>query len=340
MKRTYLLFVLLAFQYPFVIMSQCDTGSELECMCNTAPLLCSVNEFDGYSFSMSSYEHPFDGPDPLCNGPYVPNNPHWFAFLAWCTEIEITVEISNCVVINPPFGSPTFGIQVGVYENCNEYAEVICIADDCNNENDKILDATGLVMGETYYLMVDGCFGSACDITFAVAGSCSEEIESFMNPISGATNVCIGDTETYLVDDLAQATTYHWFIDGTETSTTNMPEESITWNTAGEYELCVDASNACVEVSDDPNPVCTVISNFALNECDLHYYFIASFGFWDEPSNWSNNLVPDMDSDVIILAGNTCNIRTGTIAECNVIDVEYSAVLNCLGSARICVFAD
>ena len=249
---------------PVSLYPQCDTGSEEECQCDTAEILCSINELDGYSFSMSDFQHPQDGPDPLCGGSWVPNNPTWFAFIAWCEELTLTVEISNCSVIpNPPFGS-SWGAQVGVYSDCNSFNEVDCIGNDCNNEDDKVLDLDGLVIGQVYYFMIDGCLGSACDVEISVDGMCTEEIEDWTNEeITGDLEVCEGDAIDYEVDDLDGATSYHWYIDGMEEDVTSDNTNTITWPAEGEYELCVDVSNECIDEDEDPEQICETVNVYA-----------------------------------------------------------------------------
>lgn len=209
---------------------------------------------------MSSFQHPGDGPDPLCNGNWVPNNPTWFAFIAWCEELELTVEIDNCSVVGPPFNQ-TFGAQVGVYSDCSNFTEVDCIGNDCNNEDDKVLDLEGLVIGEVYYFMIDGCLGSACDVEISVVGNCTEEIEDWTNEsIDGNTETCAGFEEEYSVDDLTGATSYHWYVDGSEVEVTDGPDNTLSWSSAGTYELCVDVSNECIDETDDPDEICETIT--------------------------------------------------------------------------------
>ena len=246
------LFIFSVQTFSFAQPDPCDTGSEAACECETAELLCSINELDGYSFSMSEFEHPEDGPDPLC-GSGVPNNPTWFSFIAWCEELVITVSLSNCT--QPSF---SIGAQVGIYESCN-YEEVAC-ENDCGNEDDKVLDLDGLVIGEVYHFLIDGCAGSACDVDITVDGMCTEEIEDWTDGISGATEACSGDAIDYVTDELDGATSYHWYIDGSEDSVTDDPENTITWGSEGTYELCVDASNECVDVSEDPEQYCVTVT--------------------------------------------------------------------------------
>lgn len=239
-----------------VSISQCSSGSEPECTCETAELLCSINELDGYSFSMSEFEHPGDGPDPICSGTNnVVNNPTWFSFIAWCEELTLTVEISNCS--SPSF---SFGAQVAVYEDCNTFVDIACEAEDCGNEDDKVLDLDGLTIGAVYHFMIDGCAGSACDVDISVDGSCTEEIEDWTDGIDGPTAACEGDVIDYITDDLDGATSYVWEIDGVEEGVTDDPEIEITWGPEGTYELCVDAFNECVDVTEDPEEFCIMVT--------------------------------------------------------------------------------
>ncbi|MFT7450952.1 MAG: hypothetical protein ACI9VN_001673, partial [Patescibacteria group bacterium] len=241
------------------LFAQCTDGSEPECTCGTAPVLCSVDELDGYMFSMSSYQHPGDGPSPLCPGvPSVPNNPTWFAFTAWCTDLTLECSFSNCTA-----SGGFVGVQIAIYEDCTFTNTVACnvATADCNTNN-KTLVMTGLNIGDVYYFLVDGCFGSYCDVAIDIIGVCGEEeIEPWTNPVDGETAPCAGDTETYTVDDLDGAFTYHWFVDGVLEGQTPTNTYNHLWSTPGTYNLCVDASNdPCVPITDLPDEICLTIT--------------------------------------------------------------------------------
>ena len=238
--------------------AQCTDGTQAECTCLTAPVLCTIDQLDGFAFSMSNFQHPQDGPTPLCaNGGGVPNNPTWFAFTAWCTSLTLRASFSNC---NPRNGS--IGVQIAIYGDCNFSQQVACnvAPADCNTA-DKILGMTGLILGNTYYFLVDGCLGSDCDVMIDVVGTCgSPTIDPWTLPISGNTNVCVGDTENYSVESLQGANLYHWYLDGLEIAQTPGTSNTITWATAGTFQLCVDASNdPCIPVSAAPPQLCTTI---------------------------------------------------------------------------------
>jgi len=251
----------------------CDDGTQETCQCETAPILCTIDDLDGFEYSMSTFQHPQNGPDPLCIGvPSVPNNPTWFAFIAWCEELTLNVEISNCTnVCSGTNGSPcqfpcnlfgcTEGIQIAIYGDCNFTEQVGCNVNDCGNQNDKLLDLQGLEIGKVYYFMVDGCAGSSCDVRINVVGQCGNaEIEPWTNPLVGPDSVCVGTSGFFEADNLSAATLYHWYVNGSEIGISLEPIFEIEFPFEGTFEICVDASNdPCIPVEEPPAQNCTTV---------------------------------------------------------------------------------
>lgn len=308
------------------VYSQCTNGNQPECTCETAPVLCTIDELDGYMFGMASYQHPWDGPSPLCTGSpnSIPNNPTWFAFQAWCTTIELNVSFDNCV----PVGG-TIGVQIAVYADCATYEEVSCnvAVSDCNT-NDKNLVISGMEIGNTYYFLVDGCLGSHCNVTIDVLGTCGEEmIEDWTAPVMGETIACAGVPEGYSVEDLVGANTFHWFIDGVEVAQTGDPNYTITWDNAGVYELCVDASSdPCIPVTDPPDPNCITIEVFAPEAgeimanpnplCPDEISDLTASGFTVDPGIIQAILVVDASGTIVqVTPGSTATFTHNECAE-------------------------
>jgi gliding motility-associated-like protein len=246
--------------YSDPVKAQCNNGTQPECACETAPVLCTIDQLDNYSFSMTSFQHPEDGPSPICPGANQSqtNNPTWFAFTAWCTDLTLRVSAENCVAVGG-----YVGFQLAIYEDCTFNNPVACNADidDCN-EDDKILNINGLDIGDVYYFFVDGCLGSYCDVIIDVIGTCGqEEIAPWTQQVNGDVNPCAGQSVTYDVEDLDGAGTYHWFLDGELVDLTSGTSIELAFPDAGTYQLCVDASNdPCVPVTNDPPQLCTTIN--------------------------------------------------------------------------------
>ncbi|MGB3079756.1 MAG: gliding motility-associated C-terminal domain-containing protein [Saprospiraceae bacterium] len=243
-----------------MVKAQCTNGNQPECACETAPVLCTIDELDGYTFSMTSFQHPNDGPTPICPNAFTTqtNNPTWFAFTAWCTNLSLRVHSTNCHQ-----SGGAIGFQLAIYTNCNFNHVVACNADanDCNT-NDKILNLTGLNIGAVYYFMVDGCLGSYCTVTIDIIGVCGQEhIAPWTEPVIGNINPCAGNSETYTVEHPDGARFYHWFVDGVLLAQTTTDSFKILWPNPGTYQLCIDVSNdPCVTISDPPLPLCTTIT--------------------------------------------------------------------------------
>lgn len=253
--------------FSHTLIAQCTDGNQPECTCLTAPVLCTIDELDDYMFSMTNYQHPWDGPSPLCPPQQgtVTNNPTWFAFVAWCTSLTLFVDISNCT----PFQFGINGVQIAIYSDCNPYTPVACntSASDCNT-NDKTLSMNNLVIGNTYYFLIDGCAGAYCDVSIDVVGTCGEAtIDPWTDVVGGPTEICAGSSETHTAEDLHGATDFHWYIDGVLVEEGNeLTDFTQVWGTAGTFELCVDASNVpCIPESDPPDPNCITVMVFDAN---------------------------------------------------------------------------
>ncbi|MCF8237034.1 MAG: gliding motility-associated C-terminal domain-containing protein [Saprospiraceae bacterium] len=245
--------------------AQCDIPPSTP-DCESAPIICNFDDINGYCTSMQNNQTG-NGPTPLCNNGNggVPNNPIWFAFYAGCTSLNITITPSNCT---PQGGSN--GIQAGLYGYggnglcTNSYAtpaEYIACSGNCPMTNPINLNANGLVIGQIYYFLIDGCAGAYCDISVSIAGSCgAPNIADWgPNPLQGPTLICSGATGSYTIIPPEGAIEFHWYLDGQVIQEGPDQFLDIEWTSAGTYELCVDASNQCVSEFDNPAPTCITI---------------------------------------------------------------------------------
>jgi hypothetical protein len=83
-------------------------------------------------------------------------NNSWFSFVADSTQMTLFIDVSNCL--------SGFGIQGMIFSttDCNNFTPVSA----CWNpqiESDGVMQATGLTVGSTYYLMLDGYAGDDCE---------------------------------------------------------------------------------------------------------------------------------------------------------------------------------
>lgn len=122
--------------------------------CGAATDISSYPQFCG---STDTLEYFADSPGNLssifCGT--IENN-HWFSFVADSTEITFFLAVSNCY-----FGN---GIQAQVLSSpdCMNFTAVSNCFNPGTQASGSIV-ATGLVVGQTYYLMVDGYARDDCD---------------------------------------------------------------------------------------------------------------------------------------------------------------------------------
>lgn len=253
-----------------VVPAPCTNGNQNTCKCNLSPIMCTINQLNGYEYDMTTFQHPGDGPQPMCPPPEgnftTSNNPTWFAFIAWCENLTLQVTYTGCT--NPP-GPNNSGVQAAVYSGCPASAAnaVACDTDvgGCQGDGARVMNLTGLNVGQTYYFLVDGCAGSACHIKIDVIGSCSQNgISNWFGTIGGPDVVCKPDAiKTYFITKLEGALNYFWYIDGVPVANgpfLTMPSLNFSALAPGIHEICVDADNPpCIYESDFPPPLCREI---------------------------------------------------------------------------------
>ncbi|HKK68037.1 MAG TPA: hypothetical protein VJ946_07480, partial [Bacteroidales bacterium] len=125
--------------------------------CFSSPLIC---DFNGYCGTTSGYYTVPAGQDDDINGcGYSLNNNSWVEFVPNNSSVSIDVTVSDC--------ADDSGVQFGVWESadCNTFTHV-----DCGPANPLIgshtMNFTGLTVGNSYYLMIDGYAGDVCNYSF------------------------------------------------------------------------------------------------------------------------------------------------------------------------------
>lgn len=124
--------------------------------CADAPVLCQ--DLDGYCNNLGDHAIPLS-PFPACPGGFTISNPSWFAFFAGSTEITLRITPSNCS------NGPQPGMQGGIYASC--IAQPMDLQCPCTTAP-FLLSANNFVVGQKYYLLLDGCQYDSCDYSIEV----------------------------------------------------------------------------------------------------------------------------------------------------------------------------
>lgn len=230
--------------------------------CPQAPALCT--SLNGYcdTLGLNNVTQTFPG----CPSSVL-NNDEWFAFVAGSTSITLQITPSACQGLNGQFG-----MQGAIYEgSCTGTA----IATQCNCTTTPFqMTANNFQIGQTYYVVFDGCAGDVCAFTVdVISGSTIPSPPQTPSNIIGPTQVCPGAVTSYTVPNPSGAT-YTWTLAGAPSNVGTIvglnegPSVQVAWNTQGNATLCVTASNACFA---NPVPYCINITSQNLPQQHQYY---------------------------------------------------------------------
>ncbi len=141
-----------------IVNAQSEVGS---CPDSELAAFCDLDQIDGYVFTNPA---PGQGDIPaesLCGGGAF-HNPGWFSFVAGSEDLVLTVNPlpMTCDTVN---GNDT-GVQVALWEGCPDLGGECVGGDAACNDTPVTLDVSGLIVGEIYNLVIDGCSGSVCTV--------------------------------------------------------------------------------------------------------------------------------------------------------------------------------
>ncbi|MEM9837441.1 MAG: gliding motility-associated C-terminal domain-containing protein, partial [Bacteroidota bacterium] len=134
-----------------------------------------------------------------------------------------------------------------------------------------------LVVGQYYYIAMDGARGDVCDWTFSVLDGSTEVAPLTQSgAISGPRSVCPGVPQQYFVTQPSGATETLWELNGGVTG--NEDTLNLTFPAEGTYELCVRSFNACNTA--EPNCQTIIVQEIPDNRitefaCDVSCYDFA-----------------------------------------------------------------
>lgn len=172
-------------------------------------------------------------------------NAQWLGFIAGTEKATFSIVPSACVNGD--------GLQVALYRDCQS-APLFCTRGERYGGTKTVSIEAALVVGATYYLLVDGYAGDDCDFTVRVSPkeAVYEPPLGTVGAITGPTELCAGATGTFSVLPVAGATAYVWSgPPGTKIDTLPLPAVVVGGTmvriTMGEVggNICVQAANAC-----------------------------------------------------------------------------------------------
>lgn len=212
-------------------------------LCDMGDLQMNVNEY--YSLPDTNIAEP--QPNPLCDGGGLngrPDNIVWYAFQAESTDIELSILAGSC-----PGGG---GIQAGIYSDCT-FTETVA----CSGSNETSINLTNdipLVIGQTYYLFIDGFMGAECSYHIDLLSSYNdyqlEEISTISSPGIEKNDVICQGMEALFEVTGHNGVNYFWQIEDIDqgiifTSDTTDAYIHYKFDQTGSYVVRVQGYDSC-----------------------------------------------------------------------------------------------
>ncbi|MDG1433508.1 MAG: gliding motility-associated C-terminal domain-containing protein [Saprospiraceae bacterium] len=245
----------------------CGPNPATTSTCLEACAICDIDGFTGTNNTSQGGQ----GFNEFCTTQY--NRMGYIAFIAGTEDLEIQVTVTNCMGFS--------GLEVGIFESfdCENFSAVtFCDTDIPSNASVIFSNTVPLVVGQHYYLVMDGSNGTICDWTFDVlTGSTAVGQLTTSGDISGLSQTCPNMPTSYSTTGDVGAALFYWTVDGNPAGGTTQTVD-ITFPADGTYELCVTAANVC----DNAPPSCVIVDvvtpgtlNLVEEICDNDCYDVA-----------------------------------------------------------------
>lgn len=239
MRYIFLTILLLGFNYGTAQPQPCGSVPIMSNTCAGACVICDIDGFTGTNNLQAGGQWPGN---VFCS---TPNDMHYIAFIAGTTSLSIQITVTNC---NTNGGWQS--LDLGFYESidCQNFNPITTCREDLEGGDSFIFNTNQpLVVGQHYYLVMDGTNGSICDWTFNVIdGSTAVESLSESGSIVLPDEVCPNIPVSIDNIGVSGAALYFWSIDGVSQSAITQSFE-FEFPEDGVYEICVSAANACDE---------------------------------------------------------------------------------------------
>ncbi len=242
----------------------CGENPQMTSFCADACVICNIDGFTGVNDLTASGQ----GFPEFCTTQY--NNMQYIAFIAGSENITVEVEVGTCQAAIPGITS----LEVGFFytEDCENFEAIaFCDTDIEQNTSTVFTNDVPLVVGQHYYLVIDGSGGANCFWTFSVLEGSTEVFPiDTSGVITHIEETCPNFPTNFSTTGDEGAAIFEWRIDGV-LQAGNTSDVNLEFPNEGVYEVCVIAANAC----DEGPPSCTTIKvreieNLSINEvlCD------------------------------------------------------------------------
>jgi len=245
--------------YAFAQPEPCDPDNpSMTPFCADCCIICNI---DGFTGRHSGFDDGQDPPGFAGECTMVAHNMRWISFVAGSVDLKVELAVSNC--------SLGFGLEFGLYKgnDCMDFVRISNCYGGMNSippgSSGIIENTEPLVIGQYYYIVMDGALEDNCDWTFSVLeGSTALEPLDVTSEIEGEELFCPLTLQNYTTQAMEGATLFFWELNGTPIGNINENSVDLLLPNPGFYTLCCQAANAC----DEAIPTCKEIEVRAIPE--------------------------------------------------------------------------
>lgn len=224
------------------------------------------------------------------------NNNSWIKFTAASTTASFKINVANCWVGSYPSG----GLQMQIFSALTACCNFTPVSDFKEGSNTFTVNANSLIVGNSYFLMIDGFAGDICNYTItALSGVSFANISSSSNPI------CPGGSTTLFGPP--GASSYLWLPSGATTSSIIVTPGSTITYTCIAGGVCGFKQTLTKLITVNPTPVIQINSGSAISTCGTQTTILTGSGAstytWNTSSNTTTISVNPTSTASFTLSG-------------------------------------
>ncbi len=180
----------------------CNGNLPASDVCASAVPICDLN---GYCGATNGWYTPDNANlavnlgGAFCGASGSIENNSWIKFIPNATTANINIAVQNC-------SSPTQGLQAGIYStpNCSAFTLLTCQSQAVYAPV-MTLSYGSFVPGNTYYIMIDGFAGNACDYTVSASSGVAVSTINISSP-----TICNGQSTNLTAVAAGSSPSYTW----------------------------------------------------------------------------------------------------------------------------------
>ena len=302
--------------------AQCNIPSAPGLSCATAPVFCPLVTYCTTTGPLNT----IDEPTTFCGS--IQNN-QWIGFIPATETMTIDVSVGSCTGTN----SGT-GIQGQVFHGCGAPWELAsnCLFEIFPGETDELV-MNNLIIGDTYYFMVDGFSGDICDYSLTVTSGAT--VSAGGNLIADAgPDMEINCNNPQVVLDGSNSTypsssSFQWLNQNGVELSTNL---TYTTNQSGTYYFVVSENGDDCKSIDD-----VVVTTVGIFELELGN---GTYLSCNSPTQIFGNNIPTSTNYSYAWTTLNGNITSGANTENPFVDAVGTYQLTITDNINACTFSD